>query len=126
MEAVNQQATPTRMRLVDTFIIDDAQPATDGNAPRRVAAGGHDISYEATLYVEDRTTHLLYVKKAVVVPEADQIVTAINDIDQCSAPVASVRYVSATGLVGTEPFDGINIVVTTYTDGTVTTTKQTK
>ncbi len=126
VEAVNQQATPTRMRLVDTFVIDDAQPTTGSGAPRRAAAGGHDISYEATLYVEDRTTHLLYVKKAVVVPEADQIVTAIDDIDQCSAPVASVRYVSATGLVGTEPFDGINIVVTTYTDGTVTTTKQTK
>ncbi|MBQ9576066.1 MAG: hypothetical protein IJV11_04230 [Muribaculaceae bacterium] len=38
-------------------------------------------------------------------------------------PVESVTYVNAQGMQSSKPFDGINIVVTRYTDGTTRTTK---
>ena len=52
----------------------------------------------------------------------------INDgsgVEQISADkqVASVRYINVAGMESNEPFDGMNIVVTTYTDGTTTTAK---
>ncbi len=44
-----------------------------------------------------------------------------------TAKVASkVQYVSLTGAVSNVPFDGVNIVKTTYTDGTVSTYKMVK
>jgi hypothetical protein len=37
--------------------------------------------------------------------------------------VASVRYINVSGQESETPFDGVNIVVTTYTDGSSTTAK---
>ena len=37
--------------------------------------------------------------------------------------IASVRYINVAGQESEKPFDGVNIVVTTYTDGTSTTLK---
>lgn len=40
--------------------------------------------------------------------------------------VASVKYHNLAGMVSDRPFDGVNIVTTTYTDGTTTTSKVNK
>ena len=45
-----------------------------------------------------------------------EIVGADKEIDH-------VRYINVAGMESDIPFDGVNIVVTTYTDGTITTTK---
>lgn len=37
--------------------------------------------------------------------------------------VAAVRYINVAGQESESPFDGVNIVVTTYTDGTTSTVK---
>jgi hypothetical protein len=37
-----------------------------------------------------------------------------------------VKYVNAAGLQSSKPFEGINVVVTTYTDGTTSVAKQIK
>lgn len=37
--------------------------------------------------------------------------------------VAGVRYVNLSGMASDQPFDGVNIVVTTYSDGTTSTVK---
>ena len=37
--------------------------------------------------------------------------------------IASVRYVNVAGQQSETPFDGVNIVITTYTDGTISTVK---
>ena len=37
--------------------------------------------------------------------------------------VAGMRYVNLQGMTSDVPFDGVNIVVTTYTDGTTSTAK---
>ncbi len=40
-----------------------------------------------------------------------------------SVVVKSVKYVNVAGIVSDRPFQGVNIVVTEYTDGTSTTSK---
>ncbi|MCQ2288603.1 MAG: leucine-rich repeat domain-containing protein [Muribaculaceae bacterium] len=47
--------------------------------------------------------------------------TGINDIT--SAQVKSVRYYNVAGQESSTPFTGVNMVVTTYTDGTTSTSK---
>lgn len=59
---------------------------------------------------------------------ASDAMTRINDgsgIEQISAnkEITGVRYINVAGQESNKPFDGVNIVVTTYTDGTSTTTK---
>ncbi len=52
----------------------------------------------------------------------------ITDVMQLGAQreVASVEYYNLAGMRSTQPWQGINIVVTRYTDGTTTTTKRIK
>ena len=52
-------------------------------------------------------------------------VTEVTNI-HAGREVQSVQYVNAMGQVSDRPFDGVNIVVTRYTDGTVSTVKTIK
>ena len=54
------------------------------------------------------------------------IITAVKDINVGNSQVKSVKYVNVAGIVSDRPFQGVNIVVTEYTDGTRTTTKMLK
>ena len=49
---------------------------------------------------------------------SESVITAIAD-QQAAKTVASVTYYSVMGVPSTRPHDGVNIVVTRYTDGTV-------
>lgn len=51
--------------------------------------------------------------------------TAVDDID-APAEVAGVTYMNMAGQQAVEPFDGVNVVVTRYTDGTTSTAKMVK
>lgn len=62
---------------------------------------------------------------------AGNALVALNDatgLEQVNADreIAAVRYINVAGQESEAPFDGINIVVTTYTDGSTTTTKVVK
>ena len=48
--------------------------------------------------------------------------TSVKDVN-ADKDVAGVRYVNLAGMTSSEPFDGVNIVVTSYTDGTTSTAK---
>ena len=50
-----------------------------------------------------------------------RVETGIADVD--AAQVASVRYFNINGVEAAQPFDGVNIVVTRFNDGTTTATK---
>ena len=52
----------------------------------------------------------------------DNIPTAVNEIYDYRQ-VVDVKYVNSLGMQSSKPFDGVNIVVTRYTDGTISTTK---
>lgn len=47
----------------------------------------------------------------------DDLTTDVTEVNT-SKTVANVTYVNIAGMQSAEPFDGVNIVVTTYTDGT--------
>lgn len=52
------------------------------------------------------------------------IPTGVNDVN--AKAVAGVKYVNVSGMESSTPFDGVNIMVTTYTDGTVKAVKVVK
>lgn len=52
------------------------------------------------------------------------IPTGVNDVN--AKTVAGVKYVNVAGMESSTPFDGVNIMVTTYTDGTVKAVKVVK
>ena len=54
--------------------------------------------------------------------DPSKIITAIDDVQTDAAPV-SVRYLNAAGMSANEPWQGVNIVVTTMSDGSQTVTK---
>ncbi|MBR5117343.1 MAG: hypothetical protein IK100_01715, partial [Muribaculaceae bacterium] len=53
------------------------------------------------------------------------VVTGVGMIN-VNGNVKSVKYVNVAGIVSDVPFQGVNIVVTEYTDGSRTTTKMLK
>ena len=53
---------------------------------------------------------------------AKGVVTVVDTIS-ANKQVENVIYYSPTGVAHTTPFDGINIMVTTYTDGSTSATK---
>ncbi|MBQ3959285.1 MAG: hypothetical protein II677_02215, partial [Muribaculaceae bacterium] len=54
----------------------------------------------------------------------ETIPTAVNDLN--ARQVVSVKYYNVAGIESDKPFDGINIVVTRYSDGSVVTRKEVK
>ena len=63
--------------------------------------------------------------KFVVYPldlDATKVATGVNDVN-CAKEVKGVSYFNMMGVESAQPFDGVNIMVTTYTDGTQSATK---
>jgi len=77
------------------------------NAPKRVSKGDNSS------YFTNYTAYAL---------EVPQEPTAVDET-ALNKEVVSVKYVNVSGIEREEPWDGVNIVVTTYTDGTTSTTK---
>ena len=87
-----------------------------GNAPRRLdAVSEADGKY----YVLEKT-----IVTTLKGTEGDnQIVTALTDAVADVREVADVTYYNMTGAASKRPFDGVNIKVTRYTDGSTMTKK---
>lgn len=64
-----------------------------------------------------------YVVSPIDILEESSIITAVTDINATTKTVRQVRYYNLAGIESSEPFDGINVVVTTYTDGSKSTAK---
>jgi hypothetical protein len=58
----------------------------------------------------------LYEGVKIVVKQNNTVPTAITDVT--AKTVRSIHYVNVAGQMSSKPFDGVNIMVTTYTDGT--------
>ena len=66
----------------------------------------------------EENMHSTPSKMELVVP------TGINDVKtDAGKKVVSVSYVNVAGIESSTPFQGVNIVVTRYEDGSQTTTK---
>ena len=91
----------------------------DAGANFRLPGSGN---YTITLAKEEGKAPYEGVK--IVVKKNNLTPTAVTDVN--SKTVAGVKYVNIAGMESNVPFDGVNIVVTTFTDGTVSTTKVVK
>ena len=69
------------------------------------------------------TGSLIAVKTVTLDNPLDITPTGINTAS-VDKQVAGVKYVNMMGVESTTPFQGVNIVVTRYTDGTTSATKQ--
>ena len=63
-----------------------------------------------------------YTVMPTSITKTGDVVTAVNDV-KAAGEVLSVTYYNVAGVQSSKPFDGINIVVTRYTDGTASTAK---
>ena len=60
----------------------------------------------------------LYFQNYTLYPlEVPETATAVNELG-IDKNVAGVKYVNVAGIESNEPFQGVNIMVTTYNDGT--------
>lgn len=88
---------------------------------------GYGYDFQAIIRKPSSTTGAKATGDFVVYPldldEGQNPTTSINDINAGNGVVKSVKYVNVAGMVSDTPFQGVNIVVTEYTDGTRTTTK---
>lgn len=78
-------------------------------APTKVAP--RKIGYDST--VEPKAKYVVYPLNL----EAGNVSTGENDVNSAKE-VKGVSYFNMMGVESAQPFDGVNIMVTTYTDGT--------
>lgn len=81
---------------------------------------GESAVINGTDYVETIQQWPMTVNAQIILTK--DVVTAVKEV-KSEAQVASVTYYNIVGMSSDKPFNGINVVVTRYTDGTATTSK---
>ena len=84
----------------------------------------HNVTYIIRYYAQDAAASAYYVAESEVVVNYDNVTPTQVDGISATKEVSSVKYINAQGMQSDKAFSGINIVVTTYTDGTTTTEKK--
>lgn len=107
--SLNSVATPELvdgdMYSFEALVKEVAVPTTDAkSAPRKTA-------YDST--VAPSTKFVVYPLDL----DANKVATGVNDVNNAKE-VKGVSYFNMMGVESAQPFDGVNIMVTTYTDGT--------
>lgn len=107
--SLNSVATPELvngdMYSFEALVKEVAVATTDAkSAPRKAA-------YDAT--VAPSTKFVVYPLDL----DANKVATGVNDVNSAKE-VKGVSYFNMMGVESAQPFDGVNIMVTTYTDGT--------
>lgn len=101
----NPELTSDNVYSFEALVKEVAVPTTDAkSAPRKVA-------YDST--VTPSTKFVVYPLDL----DADKVATGVNDVNSAKE-VKGVSYFNMMGVESAQPFDGVNIMVTTYTDGT--------
>ena len=98
----------------------------DGNVIERDADGNYyslDHTKTYTVYVTDKARGSFTFDD--IYSDIDLVINNTTAVEEINAgkTVASVNYYNLAGQMSAQPVDGVNIVVTTYTDGTRTTAK---
>ena len=118
----------------------NSAPAKDQNVRKRaegdmttikfkvVEDGNWDNAYPADNYTMEVPTDqesniaITFDAASKGISAASEIVTGVNDLNADKA-VAGVKYYNLLGVESAEPFQGVNVVVTTYADGSKQATK---
>lgn len=106
----NPELTSGNVYSFEALVKEVAVPTTDAkSAPRKTA-------YDST--VAPSTKFVVYPLDL----DANKVATGVNDVNSAKE-VKGVSYFNMMGVESAQPFDGVNIMVTTYTDGTSSATK---
>lgn len=106
----NPELTDGDVYSFKALVKEVAVATTDAkSAPRKVA-------YDST--VTPSTKFVVYPLDL----DATKVATGVNDVNSAKE-VKGVSYFNMMGVESAQPFDGVNIMVTTYTDGTSSATK---
>ena len=101
----NPELTSGNVYSFEALVKEKAVATTDAkSAPRKTA-------YDST--VAPSTKFVVYPLNL----EAGNVSTGVNDVNSAKE-VKGVSYFNMMGVESAQPFDGVNIMVTTYTDGT--------
>ena len=97
----------------------------EGNVMRLTLIASEDFTAQNAELTLTNVVLVTAVNDAFLAEDATSRITDESGIENINADkqIASIRYVNVAGQEKDQPFDGVNIVVTTYTDGTYTTTK---
>lgn len=102
---------------------------TDENATGTLTLSSDEVSAVVNLTASYRKPAVLTTVPAGYVVQdkktPNQIVTAVIEttVDLYHGEVVSVTYVNSLGMTSDKPFEGVNIVITRYSDGTTSTSK---
>lgn len=111
---------PSIATVDENGLVTALAPEANG-APRRAPSKNADNTVTITASMENNDGSIIDGTIDITVSEP----TGINDL-VVDANVASVKYINAMGQMSDRAFDGLNIVVTTYIDGTTSTVKVVK
>ena len=110
--AVADNDTPAGMRRVEGEYT--TTTGADGAFSLEVPA---DANYNLTFSKEGYTTQTVPENEISNITLSEDITTGITALTADEGVVA-VKYVNVSGMTSDKPFDGLNVKVTTYTDGT--------
>ncbi len=134
-KCVNDPATPRESDLLAREMVPNTSSETtvtmmDGDFTFGALAGA-DVKFLVRFYYVKKgeksndTDPMFYVVETFIDNiKWNETTTGINEVT-ASAPVTKT-YVNAQGQTSDKPFDGLNIIITRYSDGTVNTSKMMK
>ena len=117
-----QEFTGEDIKISDTFL--NEVPADTEEFENFVL----DVDYHAVLYIHDTVEDLYYPVSSQIIPitwdlSSEEVITGVKSIDADNRTVAGVEFYNVAGQRMASP-NGLTIVVTRFTDGSVMSTKQ--
>ncbi|MBP5687634.1 MAG: hypothetical protein J6X22_03220 [Muribaculaceae bacterium] len=124
-ELQSQLASGTRYEIMSVFKINEPWEAEDYAAvpQRSFKAAVSKIMKAPALKVHYSDSD--YYTNYTIMPVSAEIVTSIDNVESTKL-VTKVTYVSTTGIVSDTPFNGVNIVITEFNDGSRIVSKEVK
>lgn len=111
------ESGPVSQQAAEAYLNGNNEPDENGNLPvYRFRAVVQNNPSKGAVSGENKVYPMNFKGES-------NIVTAINTVEVGNGQIKSVKYVNVAGVVSDAPFQGVNIVVTEYTDGTRTTSK---
>lgn len=105
-------------------VLNTVDANTNGNTSKGAKAGENAAGTVIGKEVNPQPGKTVYALNLQGGSESQNIITAIQDVvDVTDKAVAGVKYYNLAGIESDRPFEGVNIIVTTYTDGSRSSSK---
>ncbi len=105
-------------------VLNTVDANTNGNTSKGAKAGENAAGTVEGKDVDPQPGKMVYALDLQGGSESPNIITAIKDVvDVTGKAVAGVKYYNLAGIESDRPFEGVNIIVTTYTDGSRSSSK---